>query len=115
MKKLIIFVLTLFLLLLAGYANAGTPPVIQAFHGVFGNGYFTAFAKIYDANNDLRTFEISALYGVKFTGEKIQIGKGYGYTYGTALQYQDNKQYTFNVMYPSTKITDQFIYIIIMG
>ncbi len=124
MKKLNFFiVLTLFFLIFSGLtinANAGAPagnhsPEIQNFHAVFGNGYFSAVARIYDADNDLQFFDIGVIYAIKFTGEKINIGEGCGYTCGTALQSQGNGQYTFNIMYPSQKITDQFIYIIIVG
>ncbi len=124
MKKLNFFiVLTLFFLIFSGLtinANAGVPaanhsPEIQNFHAVFGNGYFSAVARIYDADNDLQSFDIGAVYGVKFTGEKIQIGDGCGYTCGDNLRPQGNGQYSFLVMYASQKIVSDLIYIIIVG
>ncbi len=96
-----------------GVFNA--PPTIKHFHAIFGPGYVTGVARIYDADNNLTSFEFGAIYGIKFNGEKMNIGEGCGYTCGLELRPQGNGFYVFSAMLPSQKITNEFIYIVIMG
>ncbi len=119
MKKLSLLIFLLFFtgFLMTAFADdANNPPVIKQFHAIFGDGYFTGFARIYDANDNLTSFEFGALYGVKFNGEKVQIGDGCGYTTNSEkLRHEGNGIYTFSVMYPSQKISNDFIYIVCEG